>query len=247
MNFDLITIFPKMFDSPLDESIVKKAKEKGLVHISVHDLRDYAEGKHRVTDDYPYGGGEGMVMKADPIIRAVKAVKDKRRDAKTILLTPQGEILNQAVIKELSEEKSLIIICGRYEGVDERIRLHYVDREISIGDYVLTGGELPAMVLIDAIARLIPGVVGNENSVKNDSFYSYLLGYPQYTRPSEIEGKTVPEVLLSGDHEKIRTWRRKEALRQTLKKRPDLLKSMKLTKEDKSILKEIDTVHERNN
>lgn len=247
MDFDVITIFPKMFDSPLDESIIKKAREKGLVTISVHDLRDYAEGKHRVTDDYPYGGGEGMVMKADPIVKAIKAVKNKKKDARTVLLTPQGEILNQAVIKELSEEKNLIIICGRYEGVDERIRLHYVDKEISIGDYVLTGGELPAMVLIDAIARLIPGVVGNEDSVKNDSFYSSLLDYPQYTRPPEIEGKTVPEVLLSGDHEKIRIWRRKEALKQTLKKRPDLLRAMKLTQEDKSILKEIGSAHERSN
>ena len=247
MNFDLITIFPGMFDSPLDESIIKKAREKGLVTISVHDLRDYAEGRHRVTDDYPYGGGEGMVMKADPIIKAIKAVKEKRKEAKTVLLTPQGEMLNQALIKELSQEKSLIIICGRYEGVDERIRLHYVDKEISIGDYVLTGGELPAMVLIDAVARLIPGVVGNEDSVKNDSFYSCLLDYPQYTRPPEIEGKTVPEVLLSGDHEKIRVWRRREALKQTLKKRPDLLREMKLTKEDRSILDEIGTAQERNN
>lgn len=239
MDFDLITIFPRMFESPLNESILKKAREKGLIHITVHDLRDFASGKHRVTDDYPYGGGEGMVMKAEPIIRAIKTIKKEKKDAKVVLLSPQGEMMTQSLVKELKEEASLIIICGRYEGVDERIRLHYVDREISIGDYVLTGGEIPAMVLVDALSRLVPGVVGNEDSVKNDSFYTSLLDYPQYTRPAEVNGKRVPEVLLSGDHEKIRVWRKKEALGQTLKKRPDLLKHVELTEEDRSILKEI--------
>ena len=238
----MITIFPKMFESPLSESILKKAREKGLIHVAVHDLRDFASGKHRVTDDYPYGGGEGMVMKAEPIIRAIKTIKEEKKDAKVVLLSPQGEMMTQSLVKELKEETSLIIICGRYEGVDERIRLHYVDREISIGDYVLTGGEIPAMVLVDALSRLIPGVVGNEDSVKNDSFYTSLLDYPQYTRPAEINGKKVPEVLLSGDHEKIRVWRKKEALGQTLKKRPNLLKHVELTEEDRSILKEIGAV-----
>lgn len=228
-----------MFESPLNESILKKAKEKGLIRISVHDLRKFASGKHRVTDDYPYGGGAGMVMKPEPIIKAIKEIKKERGDAKVILLSPQGKILNQSLVKALAGEKSLIVICGRYEGVDERIRLHYVDQEISIGDYVLGGGELPAMVLVDAVSRLVPGVVGNEDSVKNDSFYSSLLDYPHYTRPEEVNGKRVPEILLSGDHEKVRLWRRKEALKRTLKKRPDLLKEVTLTEEDKSILEEL--------
>jgi len=243
MEFNLITIFPEMFKSPLNESLIKKAQDKGLISVSIYDLRNFASGKHGVTDDYPYGGGGGMIMKPEPIIRTLKEIKNKSRDAKVILLSPQGEMMTQSMLKKLASEKSLIIICGRYEGVDERIRNHYIDQEISIGDYVLTGGELPAMVLIDAVSRLIPGVVGNENSIKNDSFYSYLLDFPQYTRPDEIDGKRIPEVLLSGNHEQIRIWRRKEALKRTLKRRPDLLKSVELTEEDKLILKEIKASH----
>ena len=223
MRIDIITIFPKMFSPILDESIIKRAQAKGKVKIHIHDLRDYTADKHRKVDDRPFGGGSGMVMCAQPIFDAVAAIKRKAKDAKVILLCPQGEKLTQKVSKRIARYKHIILICGHYEGVDERIRDHLVDEEISIGDYVLTGGELPAMVLVDSIVRLIPGVLGDKNSLNFESFEGSLLEYPHYTRPANFRGMTVPEVLLSGDHNKIEDWREKKAYERTKQRRPDIL------------------------
>ncbi|HWP49112.1 MAG TPA: tRNA (guanosine(37)-N1)-methyltransferase TrmD [Candidatus Limnocylindrales bacterium] len=225
MTFHVITLFPGIIRGALQDSILKKAQDKGLIRVEVYNLRDFAQGKHRITDDYPYGGGEGMVLKPEPLFAAVHHIWERTSDKpKVIYLTPQGTLLSQALAKDLAQHKSLILICGRYEGIDERVRLHLVDQEISIGDYVLTGGELAALVLIDVTSRLIPGVVGNENSVKRESFYDNLLDYPHYTRPREFKGMRVPEVLLSGDHKKIEQWRKQQALQRTLERRPDLIK-----------------------
>jgi len=226
MRIDILTIFPKMFAPILDESIVRRAKNKGLVKIAVHDLRGYSDDKHRKIDDRPFGGGPGMVFKPEPVFKAVAEIKSKlkKNKPKVILLSPQGKVLNQKLAKELSRVKNLILICGHYEGVDERVRAKLVDEEVSIGDYVLTGGELPAMVLVDAVVRLVKGVLGDENSSQSDSFYDGLLEYPQYTRPADFRGMKVPKVLLSGDHQKIAKWRREQALKVTKKKRPDLIK-----------------------
>ena len=226
-----------MFVSPLDFSLLKKAQKKKLVKISLHDIRDWADDKHRMTDDAPYGGGCGMVMKVEPVEKALAELRKKRKTKPTvILMTPQGEVLNQKIAEELSAKKRIIIICGRYEGVDERIREHLVDREISIGDYILTGGEMAAMVLIDAVSRLIPDVLGNPQSAESESFSHDLLEYPQYTRPAQYKGWKVPDVLLSGHHADIELWRKTEALKKTYRRRPDLLQTVKLSAQDKKIL-----------
>jgi tRNA (guanine37-N1)-methyltransferase len=225
MRIDIISIFPKMFSAVLDESIIKRAQAKGKVKIFTHDLRDYTLDKHHKVDDRPFGGGSGMVLQVEPIFRAVEAVKKKvKGKTKVILLCPQGARLNQAYAKKLSGCRNLILICGHYEGIDERVRQHLVDEEISIGDYVLTGGELAAMVLVDSVVRLIPGVLGDKNSLNFESFEGNLLEYPQYSRPAKFKNWPVPEVLVSGDHKKIFAWRKLQALTRTRLKRPDLLK-----------------------
>lgn len=236
MRVDILTLFPEMFQGPLGESLLKKAQEKGLLHISIVNLRDFTADKHKTADDTPYGGGAGMVMKAAPIVAAISKIKNK--NSKIIFMCPTGAVLTQKKVKQLANEKHLVILCGHYEGVDERVR-DMVDEEISIGDYVLTGGEIPAIVLVDAVARNIPGVVKEEESVKKDSFYEGLLDYPSYTRPEEFEGKKVPEVLLSGHHAEIERWRRKEVLRRTFYRRPDLLAKAELTDQDRLLLNEI--------
>ncbi|MGB9905884.1 MAG: tRNA (guanosine(37)-N1)-methyltransferase TrmD [Candidatus Saccharicenans sp.] len=238
MRFDIITIFPGMFASLFSAGVVKKALEKGVLEIKVHDLRDYTTDKHRQVDDRPYGGLEGMVLKPEPIFRAVEALKEPEGSV-TCLLTPQGERLDSRLAEELARSRQLILICGRYEGVDERVIDHLVDREISIGDYVLTGGELAAAVVVEAVSRFVPGVVGKEESVRHDSFTAGLLDFPQYTRPREFRGYRVPAVLFSGDHQKIARWRLKKALEKTLARRPDLLKSRQLSSEEEELLEEI--------
>ena len=227
MKIDIITIFPEMFAPVLGESIIKRAQNKGKVKIRVHDLRDYTFDKHKKVDDRPFGGGSGMVMGPEPIFNAVSKLKSCRVKTKVVLLAPQGERFSQAKAKSLSKCKHLIFICGHYEGIDERVREGLADEVISIGDYVLTGGELPAMVLVDSIVRLIPGVLGDKNSLNFESFEGNLLEYPHYTRPALFKGMSVPNVLLSGDHKKIEAWRRQEALKLTKQKRPDLIKEKK--------------------
>ena len=227
LRFDIVSIFPGMFASPFGDSIIQRAREAGLLDIHVHDLRDYSLNKHRKVDDSPFGGGVGMVMNVEPIARAITAVKKEVPETRTILLSPGGRPFDQGKAWELSSLPSLTLICGRYEGIDERIRLHYVDEEISIGDYVLTGGELPAMVLVEAISRLLPGVLGDPESVVEESFHDDLLEYPQYTRPRDYEGLKVPEILVSGDPKKIRDWQKAEALKKTAQVRPDLLEKNK--------------------
>jgi tRNA (guanine37-N1)-methyltransferase len=228
-----------MFSSPLNFSLLKKAQEKGLLNICLHDIRNWANDKHKMTDDAPYGGGCGMVMKVEPVEKALAAIRSPEDDSLVVLMTPQGETFNQKIAAQLAEKKQIIIICGRYEGVDERIRKHLVDREISIGDYILTGGELAALVLIDAVSRLIPNVLGNPESTLGESFSHNLLEYPQYTRPAEYKGWVVPEVLLSGNHAQIELWHKHESLKRTYQRRPDLLKKIKLSTEDKKNLEKI--------
>ena len=223
LRFDIISIFPGMFESPFGDSIIRRAREEGLLDLHVHDLRDYSLNKHRKVDDAPFGGGVGMVMNVEPIARAITAVKKEVPETRTILLSPGGRPFDQEKAWELSRLQNLTLICGRYEGIDERVRLHYVDEEISIGDYVLTGGELPAMVLVETISRLLPGVLGDPESVVEESFHNDLLEYPQYTRPRDYEGFKVPEILVSGDPKKIRDWQKSEALKKTAQVRPDLL------------------------
>lgn len=224
MRFDVITLFPNVFEPIIHESIIKRAQEKKKVCIRVHDLRDYTQDKHRKVDDRPFGGGPGMVLSPQPIFDAVKKIKGRRK-AKVILMCPTGKPLNQALVKTLAKNKNLIIICGHYEGVDERVRRRIVDESISIGDYVLTGGELPAMVLVDCLTRLLPGVLGREASLEDESFEGHLLEYPQYTRPADFQGMKVPAVLLSGHHPKIKKWRKEQAVAVTKKNRPDLFKN----------------------
>lgn len=246
LDIKVFTIFPEMFESPLNSSILYKARKKGLLNISFVNFRDYAQDKHNSVDDYPFGGGAGMVLKPEPIILALESNLSFDDDQQEIiLLSPQGKVFNQEHAKTLAKKKKLAFICGHYEGFDERIR-SFVTQEFSIGDYVLTGGELPAMVMIDAISRLIPGVIKETQSFKEDSFYQGLIEYPQYTRPRVFRNMAVPEVLLSGNHQKIEEWRYKESLRRTLKRRPDLLKVYNLTPEDEKILKEIE-IEEKNN
>jgi len=222
MKIDIITIFPKMFEPFLKESIIKRAQEKRKVTIRVHDLRNYTTDKHRKVDDRPFGGGPGMVMMAQPIFDAVKKIKGRKR-AKVLLTSPVGKRFDQKLANKLSHEKNLIIICGHYEGIDERVCTHLVDESISIGDYVLTGGELPAMVIVDALTRLVPGVLGKKESLHSESFENNLLEYPQYTRPANFKGLKVPAVLLSGNHQQIAKWRMEQALQRTKRLRPDLL------------------------
>jgi tRNA (guanine37-N1)-methyltransferase len=225
MRIDIISIFPKMFSAVLNESIIKRAQKKGKVEIFTHDLRDYTLDKHHKVDDRPFGGGSGMVIQAEPIFRAVQAIRKKiKGKSKVILLCPQGKRFDQAYAKKLSHCSNLILICGHYEGVDERVRLYLADEEISIGDYVLTGGELAAMVVVDSLVRLIPGVLGDKNSLNFESFEGNLLEYPQYSRPAKFRKWPVPEVLLSGAHDKINAWRKLQALKRTRARRPDLLK-----------------------
>jgi tRNA (guanine37-N1)-methyltransferase len=239
MIFDILTIFPNYFKSPLDESLLRKAMEKGILSIRIHDLRQFALDRHRMMDDYPYGGGRGMIMKPEPVIRAVEEIKAQYPEGRTILLTPQGERFHQGLARELSTHRHWILICGRYEGLDDRIRESVVDREISIGDYVLNGGEIAALVIIEATCRYLPGFLGDGKAVEEDSFSSGLLEYPQFTRPPIYRGLAVPEVLLSGNHAAIERWRRQESLRRTLQRRPDLLEKANLTEEDRAFLAEI--------
>ena len=225
MRIDILTLFPEMFHNVLGESMLKIAREKELVSFHLHNIRDYSNDKHRCVDDKPYGGGAGMVMKPEPVFNAVEAVELLDDAASTkILLTPQGETFNQGIADDLSKKTRLMIICGRYEGFDERIRSGIDALEISIGDYVLTGGEIPAMVLIDSISRLVPGVLGGDDSLQDESFMNRMLEYPQYTRPAEFRGMKVPEVLKSGHHSKIEEWRMENAILRTQERRPDLLK-----------------------
>ncbi|GAK55955.1 tRNA (guanine-N(1)-)-methyltransferase [Candidatus Vecturithrix granuli] len=225
MRIFVLTLFPEMFTSVLAHSMLKRAIDKNLLDIRFYNIRDFAEGKHKMTDDVPYGGGGGMVMKPEPIFRAVEHIVAAHQLTSPVVvyLTPQGRTFNQQIARELALKQDLILLCGHYEEVDERVRMALVDQEISIGDYVLTGGELAAMVLIDVIARMIPGVVGNEQSITHDSFYQPLLDYPHYTRPQNFRGMQVPEVLISGNHKKIDEWRQQEAIQRTKQRRPDLL------------------------
>lgn len=238
MFFDVLTLFPGMFDSPFADSILGKAVERGLVSIAAHHLRDWAEGKHKITDDVPYGGGDGMVLKPEPVVSALRDLKAKRPQARVLLMTPQGKPFRQQDAQMLAGEESLIFVCGRYEGFDERIR-SMVDSEYSLGDFVLTGGELAAMAMIDAVARLVPGVLGNRDSALGDSYSDGLLEYPQYTRPAEFEGMKVPEVLLSGNHAAIAKWRRRQQLLRTLIRRPELLEDACLSEEDRRTLDDL--------
>ncbi|MCE5194368.1 MAG: tRNA (guanosine(37)-N1)-methyltransferase TrmD [Nitrospiraceae bacterium] len=240
MKIDIITIFPEIFHSYFNTGVIKKGIEKKIISIKVHNLRDFTDDKHKTVDDYPYGGGAGMVMKPEPFFKAVEAIKADGIPRRTIMLSPQGTVLDQNIALSMSKDSaSLIFICGRYEAIDERVRKMLVDDEISIGDYILTGGELPALVIIDSFARLIPGVLGDERSTEEESFSWGILDYPHYTRPPEFRGHDVPDVLLSGNHRDISLWRRKEALRQTLFKRPDLIKKISLKEEDHKLLSEI--------
>lgn len=239
MKFDILTLFPGMFDGPFAESIIKRAVEDGLIEIRLHNIRDYAFDRHKTADDYPYGGGAGMVMKPEPLAACIEQVRSDRPAARVILTTPQGKPFNHALAAELAREEELLIICGRYEGVDERVRELFVDDEISLGDFVLTGGEMAAMVLVDAVSRLIPGVLGCGDSAAGDSFSDGLLEYPQYTRPAEFRGLGVPDVLLSGNHQEIARWRRRMALLRTWLKRPDLLATARLSEEDGKYLREL--------
>ena len=232
MRIDILTLFPEMFKPILGTSILGRAREKGILTINPINIREFAKNKHRQTDDYPYGGGPGMVMSPQPLFDAFYHVLDGSPDAKVIYFTPQGKTLNQEMAKEYARQSHLVLLCGHYEGVDQRVIDRFVDEEISIGDYVLTGGELPSMVFIDCVSRLIPGVLGSDLSAQDESFSNGLLEYPHYTRPQTYEGMSVPEVLLSGHHEKIDRWRKKESLRNTLIKRPDLLEGADLTLED---------------
>ncbi|MCL4270978.1 MAG: tRNA (guanosine(37)-N1)-methyltransferase TrmD [Anaerolineales bacterium] len=245
MQFEVFTLLPEVFPAYLDTSIIKRARERGLIQVNIHNIREYTHDKHHTTDDTPYGGGGGMVMKPEPVFEAIESVlgqetlptsPEAKANVPVILLTPQGRVFNQRIAKELSQHKKIALLCGRYEGIDERIRENIITDEISIGDYVLTGGELPALILIDAVSRLLPEVLGDPTGAEDDSHAMGLLEYPHYTRPPEFRGWKVPEVLLSGDHGKIDKWRRQQALTRTFKKRPDMLEKAELTKEDKKFL-----------
>lgn len=237
MRFDILTIFPQLLDSPLQEGIIRRAVAAGKIRVNIHDIRDFALDKHAMTDDRPFGGGEGMVMKPEPIAGSLRAIEKKNPGGRVIFLSPQGRKYTQKEAERLAAYEHLILLCGRYEGVDERIRANYVDEEISIGDYILTGGELAAMVMVDSITRLLPGVLGCGDSAENDTFSRGLLKNPQYTRPREFAGHPVPEVLLSGDHAAIAEWRLVSSVKQTLEKRPELLARAVFSKEDLRILK----------
>jgi len=241
MMFCVLTLFPGMFSSFLSESMIKSALDNGVVRVSLVDIRDFAADKHRTADDYPYGGGPGMVMKPEPVFLAVESCLKDRREGSVpvILLSPQGRRFDQRIACELATKEEIVLICGHYKGVDERIRLHLATDEVSLGDYVITGGELAAMVVIDAVTRLVPGVLGDLASAEGDTFYNGLLEHANYTKPRELRGHKVPDVLLSGNHEAIRLWRRRDSLRRTLQNRPELLDSANITEEDKKILHDI--------
>jgi len=240
MRIDILCLFPEMFASPFAQSIIKRAKERGLIDIMIHNIRDYTHDKHRTVDDYPYGGGPGMVLKPEPVFEVAEAVKQQLNTSEIpiILLTPQGRLFNQQVARELSLYPQLMLICGHYEGIDERVHRHLATDEISIGDYVLSSGELAAMVVVDAIVRLIPGVLGSSTSASNDSYSDGLLEYPQYTRPRVYRGWSVPSVLLSGNHSEIACWRRRQAILRTAKQRPDLMKKATLSDKEKEWISE---------
>jgi tRNA (guanine37-N1)-methyltransferase len=238
LNIHVLTIFPEILVSPLRQSILKRAQEKSLVRVELHDLRQFTTDQHRTTDDDPYGGGPGMIMKAEPLVHGLERLRAEGSDLYTILTCPQGHLFTQQRARELARMDGLLFVCGRYGGIDDRVRA-YVDEELSIGDYVLTGGELAALVMMDAIIRLVPGVLGNEASAEDDSFAEFLLDAPQYTRPQEFRGQSVPEVLLSGNHQQIRRWRRREALKRTLQRRPELLQRAVLSQDDRRLLEEI--------
>ncbi len=237
MRFDILTIFPNLLDSPLQEGIIRRAVAAGKISVNIHDIREFALDRHAMTDDRPFGGGEGMVMKPEPIAGALAAIAAEKPGGRVVFLSPQGSTYTQETAERLAGHQHLILLCGRYEGVDERIRANYVDEEISIGDYILTGGELAAMVLVDSVTRLLPGVLGCNDSAGNETFSSGLLKNPQYTRPREFEGHPVPEVLLSGDHSAIAEWRLVTAVRQTLAKRPEMLARTVFSEEELRLLK----------
>jgi tRNA (guanine37-N1)-methyltransferase len=248
MKFEVFTLLPEVFPSYLETSILKRARERSLIDVRVHNIRDYTHDKHHMTDDTPYGGGGGMVMKPDPVFEAIETVLGinaplsqpaAASNIPIILLTPQGRVFNQTIAKELSIHPHIALVCGRYEGIDERIREHLVTDEISIGDYVLTGGEIPALILIDAISRLLPNVLGDPTGAEDDSHAMGLLEYPHYTRPAEFRGWKAPEVLLSGDHAKIDKWRREQALERTFRKRPDMLEKAELSQEDRKFIESL--------
>ena len=245
MRIDILTLFPQMFEVPFSFGIFKRAVDNGLVRLNLYDIRAYTHDKHHTADDYPYGGGAGMVLKPEPIFEAVESIKagikGEAGELPVILLTPQGRLFSQQIAQELSEKRHLLFICGHYEGFDERVREHLATDEISIGDYVLTGGEVPAMVVVDAMVRLLPGVLGSEDSSLDDSHVSGLLEYPQYTRPADYKEWSVPEVLLSGYHAEIAKWRREQIIRRTLERRPELLNKANLGLEDKRLVKRLTT------
>ena len=239
MRCEILTLFPGMISPVLDESILKRAQAKGLLNVRIINIRDFTFDKHRTADDYPYGGGAGMVLKAEPVLKAVDFIREEEEDLRVLLMSPQGKRYNQGMASELSrEERRIVFICGHYEGIDERVKTYLSPEEISIGDYVLTGGELAALVIIDSVVRLIPGVLGDSSSVEDESF-NQLLDYPHYTRPARLRGMDVPLVLVSGNHEVIRQWKRWQAVNNTFDKRPDLLDETALSEEDMKILKEI--------
>ncbi len=241
MKFSIVTIFPEMVHAYFTASIMKRAISSGLIHVAVHNLRDYTTDKHKTVDDYPYGGGAGMVMKPEPFFKIMENLWPQKEKRRIILLSPKGRLFDQELGEELSrEEKEIVFLCGRYEAIDERVREQLADDEISIGDYVLTGGELPALVIIDVVARLIPGVLGDSRSSEEDSFTCGLLDHPHYTRPENFRGMEVPEVLLSGNHSEIRKWRKKQSLRLTLEKRPALINKFLLEPGDKEILDKLE-------
>ncbi len=237
MKIDILTLFPGFFSGPLDSSILRRAIERGLLEVNLIDIRDFTHDKHRTADDEPYGGGPGMVMKPEPIAEALESLK-RTEDSVVIYLSPDGERLTHDLVLELSEHEQLVLLCGHYEGIDQRIRDAFVDMEISIGDYVLTGGEVAALVVVDAVSRMIPGVLGDPESARNDSFADGLLDFPHYTRPANFRGMKVPDVLLSGNHAQIARWRRKQQLLRTYRLRPDLLDKMELGMEDRMLLEE---------
>jgi tRNA (guanine37-N1)-methyltransferase len=240
MKFDIVTIFPRMVQAGVAEGVVGRAIERGLLDVGIRDLRDYTTDRHRTVDDVPYGGGPGMVMKAEPLLRAVEAIgRERGTPSAIVLLTPQGRPFRQAEAARLSGLPHVALLCGRYEGIDERLRELVATEELSIGDYVLSGGELAALVVVDAVSRLVPGVVGDAGSVEGDSFSRGLLDFPHYTRPAEFEGRAVPDVLLSGHHAEVRRWRKRQALARTLERRPDLLEQAALDDEERELLEEI--------
>ena len=239
MRFDIITIFPELFRGVFEFGIIRRAVEAGLIEINLHDLRDYTFDRHHQVDDRPFGGGAGMVMKPEPLFRAIEAVTDRAEGATVVMLSPQGRLLTQRVADELAARKQVVLICGRYEGVDERVIEQLADDELSIGDYVLSGGEIPAMVVVDAVTRLIPGALGCNESAERDSFADGLLDYPHYTRPVEYRGLKAPDVLVSGHHGEIEKWRRRKAMEKTLKRRPDLLERRALSEDERRLVEEI--------